>query len=145
MQMGQRPANLPKDDRLDLASVGKCRSDPARMRAQTRQRGRGRHSLDIGRDLKRPLTIDETVRPLHTPSHARCSPLGGHATTLYGNVLALHLAYNSMNPSVRAPSPEGPSLRMHPACWRLYRHCCKKWCMGLSLGAARAEAVPAHH
>ena len=60
--MGQRPANLPKDDRLDLASVGKCRSDPARLRAQGKQRGRGRHSLDIGRDLKRPLTIDETVQ-----------------------------------------------------------------------------------
>ena len=64
MQVGQKAAAVAKDDRLDLASVGKCRSDPARMRAQGRQRARGRHSLDIAHDLKqRPHTIDETVRP----------------------------------------------------------------------------------
>ena len=69
MQVGQRPANMAKDDCLDISTVGKCRSDPARMRAGNRQRGRGRHSLDIGRDLKRAPTIDETVRSLHPSLH----------------------------------------------------------------------------
>lgn len=66
IQVAQRPANPLKDDRLDLSASGKCRSDPARLRAQGRQRGRGRHSLDIGRDLKRTITnptIDENVWP----------------------------------------------------------------------------------
>lgn len=74
IQVVQRPANPLKDDRLDLSASGKCRSDPARLRAQGRQRGRGRHSLDIGRDLKRTMTnptIDENVRPhIHSVSHA---------------------------------------------------------------------------
>ncbi len=74
VQVGQRPANMAKDDRLDISSVGKCRSDPARMRAGNRQRGRGRHSLDIGRDLKRAPTIDETVRALHPLSLAQRLP-----------------------------------------------------------------------
>lgn len=64
LQVGQRPAHPVKDDRLDITSSGKCRSDPARMRAQRGQRGRGRHSLDVARDLKRTFTnptIDENV------------------------------------------------------------------------------------
>ncbi len=73
MQVGQRPANMPKDDRLDISTIGKCRSDPARMRAGIRQRGRGRHSLDIGRDLKRAPTIDETVLHSHRALHVPCS------------------------------------------------------------------------
>ena len=65
VQANQRPGAPFKDDRLELSSSGKSRSDPARMRARAGQRGRGRQSLDVGRDLKRGLTnptIDENVR-----------------------------------------------------------------------------------
>ena len=98
--MGPRPATLPKDDRLDLASVGKCRSDPARLRAQNRQRGRGRHSLDIARDLQRPLTIDETVRPLqplpYVPCFASARPMAcdrGTVPPLDLNLLTVYVPF----------------------------------------------------
>lgn len=56
---------MPKDDRLDLSSSGKSRSDPARGRMRANNRSRGRHSIDLGRDLKKHMaaeTIDENVR-----------------------------------------------------------------------------------
>ena len=65
MQANQCSGAPFRDERLDISSSGKSRSDPARMRARAGQRGRGRHSLDVGRDLKRSLTnptIDENVR-----------------------------------------------------------------------------------
>lgn len=75
MQVGQRPAVPAKDDRLDLAASGKCRSDPARMRGRVAQRGRGRQSLDTARELKRYMTsptISENVRPprFHSITHS---------------------------------------------------------------------------
>ena len=64
VQANQHSGAPLRDDRLDISSSGKSRSDPARMRARAGQRGRGRQSLDVGRDLKRGLTnptIDENV------------------------------------------------------------------------------------
>jgi hypothetical protein len=55
---------LPRDDRLDLSASGKSRSDPARVRMRGNSRNRGRHSIDLGRDLKKHMasqTIDENV------------------------------------------------------------------------------------
>ena len=60
-QANQRLGAPLRDDRLDISSSGKSRSDPARMRARAGQRGRGRQSLDVARDLKRSPTIDENV------------------------------------------------------------------------------------
>ena len=91
MQVGQRPANMLKDDRLDISTIGKCRSDPARMRAGIRQRGRGRHSLDIGRDLKRAPTIDETVLHSHRALHVPCSTWDLLATTVHGALQPMHM------------------------------------------------------
>ena len=67
VQANQRQGAPYRDDRLDISSSGKSRSDPARMRARAGQRGRGRQSLDVARDLKRSPTIDENVRD-PTPS-----------------------------------------------------------------------------
>ena len=67
VQANQRPGAPLRDERLEISSSGKSRSDPARMRARAGQRGRGRQSLDLARDLKRSLanpTIDENVRGL---------------------------------------------------------------------------------
>ncbi len=58
---------IPRDDRLDLSASGKSRSDPARGRMRAGARSRGRHSIDLGRDLKKHMaaqTIDENVRGL---------------------------------------------------------------------------------
>ena len=66
VQANQRQGAPYRDDRLDISSSGKSRSDPARMRARAGQRGRGRHSLDVARDLKRSPTIDEDVRDPHS-------------------------------------------------------------------------------
>ena len=90
VQVGQRPATVAKDDRLDISTIGKCRSDPARMRAGNRQRGRGRHSLDIGRDLKRAPTIDETVLHSHHPLRVPCSTCNMFATDLTGAFKHMH-------------------------------------------------------
>ncbi|CAL8465210.1 g4745 [Coccomyxa elongata] len=48
---------MQRDDRLDLSASGKSRSDPARSRALRAggARGRGRHSIDLGHDLKRAM------------------------------------------------------------------------------------------
>ncbi len=63
---------MQRDDRLDLSASGKSRSDPARSRALRAGtgRGRGRHSIDLGHDLKRAMaqqTIHEDVRNLAVP------------------------------------------------------------------------------
>ncbi len=70
VQANQHSGAPLRDDRLDISSSGKSRSDPARMRARAGQRGRGRQSLDVARDLKRSPTIDENVRD-PTPSSSQ--------------------------------------------------------------------------
>ena len=70
VQANQRSGAPLRDDRLDISSSGKSRSDPARMRVRAGQRGRGRQSLDVARDLKRSPTIDENVRD-PTPSSSQ--------------------------------------------------------------------------
>ena len=79
---------MPRDDRLDLGASGKLRSDPARTRSLRTggTRGRGRHSIDLGHDLKRAMaaqTIHEDVRApdscisfwLITWASVLCAPL----------------------------------------------------------------------
>ena len=68
------PPPVRGDDRLDLASSGKSRSEPnarGRMRAggaRASRGGRGRRSMEVGRDYRElglhPPTIDEDVRSL---------------------------------------------------------------------------------
>lgn len=88
---------MPRDDRLDLGSSGKSRSDPARTRSLRAggARGRGRHSIDLGHDLKRAMaaqTIHEDVRTLMHLSLA-CSPsYASHLCT--PSLLALPLEEN---------------------------------------------------
>ena len=69
---------MQRDDRLDLSASGKSRSDPARSRALRAGtgRGRGRHSIDLGHDLKRAMaqqTIHEDVRNLSLLTASACT------------------------------------------------------------------------
>jgi hypothetical protein len=85
---------MPRDDRLDLGSSGKSRSDPARTRSLRTggARGRGRHSIDLGHDLKRAMaaqTIHEDVRTTIYLSLAWSPLYASHLCT--PSFLALHL------------------------------------------------------